>query len=108
MPVIPYQVLLVLDEVNALTEGAGNEACKSLADFVDQLCGTSPHLKLLVTSENSLSNCTEQVGARTLVYKIVPSTRGHNSVENVHKCADICKTLTAFVICCHHVIVFSS
>lgn len=116
VPVIPYQVLLVLDAVNALTEDGGSKARKSLADFVDQLCGTSPHLKLLVTSENSLQkmtdrclrNYTEQVGIQNNheysgtqlpVYSIP-------IIENVYKCTDIRKRRIACMTFCRHLIVF--
>lgn len=64
------QVLLVLDSVDALFEGKGSEACDRLVEFLDTLCSCSEHLRMLLTSEQSLlletnkrfRNGTEKVG----------------------------------------------
>lgn len=73
-----WQVLLVLDSVDALFEDKGSEVCDRLVEFHDTLCTCSGQLRMLLTSEQSLlletskrfRNGTEKVGdLKTVVYE---------------------------------------
>ena len=48
------QILLLLKDVDALYEGGGIEARKSLVIFLDELCCINGNIKLLLTCEKQL------------------------------------------------------
>lgn len=93
IPMIRCQVLLVLDAMNALIkDDSSGEAYENLGDFVDQLCGASPHLKLLVTNENIPQTMTgrrfrylnENVSNPLELYEKVKTTRTLITDTDVH------------------------